>query len=124
MFALLVFDNSYFVDSFWPKKNCSTQKVHLAIINVIKNPARCMLPGILVNFFDRCPYLMGNRFMQWQGNIAINILFLSLLLLLGFLFQIEEPQPTIIASEDQGTAEVIVVVHNFGYMGPFPVYLG
>ena len=124
MFALLVFDNSYFVDSFWPKKNCSTQKVHLAIINVIKNPARCMLPGILVNFFDRCPYLMGNRFMQWQGNIAINILFLSLLLLLGFLFQIEEPQPTIIASEDQGTAEVIVVVHNSGYMGPFPVYLG
>ena len=124
MFALLVFDNSYFVDSFWPKKNCSTQKVHLAIINVIKNPARYMLPGILVNFFDRCPYLMGNRFMQWQGNIAINILFLSLLLLLGFLFQIEEPQPTIIASEDQGTAEVIVVVHNFGYMGPFPVYLG
>ena len=124
MFALLVFDNSYFVDSFWPKKNCSTQKVHLAIINVIKNPARYMLPGILVNFFDRCPYLMGNRFMQWQGNIAINILFLSLLLLLGFLFQIEEPQPTIIASEDQGTAEVIVVVHNSGYMGPFPVYLG
>ena len=124
MFALLVFDNSYFVDSFWPKKNCSTQKVHLAIINVIKNPARYMLPGILVNFFDRCPYLMGNRFMQWQGNIAINILFLSLLLLLGFLFQIEEPQPTIIASEDQGTAEIIVVVHNFGYMGPFPVYLG
>ena len=124
MFALLVLDNSYFVDSFWPKKNCSTQKVHLAIINVIKNPARYMLPGILVNFFDRCPYLMGNRFMQWQGNIAINILFLSLLLLLGFLFQIEEPQPTIIASEDQGTAEIIVVVHNFGYMGPFPVYLG
>ena len=96
----------------------------MAIINVMKNPARYMLPDILVNFFDRCPYLMGNRFMHWQGNIAINILFLSLLLLLGFLFQIEVPQPTIIASEDQGTAEVIVVVHNFGYMGPFPVYLG
>ena len=88
-----------------------------------------MLPGILVNFFDRCPYLMGKRFMHWQGNIAINILFLSLLLLLLLLlglqlFQIEVPQPRIIASEDQGTAEVIVVVHNFGYMGPFPVYLG
>ena len=92
-----------------------------------------MLPGILVNFFDRCPYLMGNRFMHWQGNIAINILFLSflllllslLLLLLGLqLFQIEVPQPRITASEDQGTAEVIVVVRNFGYMGPFPVYLG
>ena len=100
----------------------------------MKNPARYMLPGILVNFFDRCPYLMCNRFMKWQGNIAINILFLSLLLLLlsllllllllGFLFQIEEPQPTIIASEDQETAEVILVVHNSGYMGPFPVYLG
>ena len=98
----------------------------------MKNPARYMLPGILVNFFDRCPYLMGNRFMHWQGNIAINILFLSLLLLLlslllllGLqLFQIEVPQPRIIASEDQGTAEVILVVHNSGYMGPFPVYLG
>ena len=93
----------------------------MAIINVVKNPARYMLPGILVNFFDRCPYLMGNRFMHWQGNIAINILLL--LLLLDFPFQIEAP-PTIIASEDQGTAEVIVVVHNLGYMGPFPVYLG
>ena len=88
-----------------------------------------MLPGILVNFFVRCPYLMGNRFMHWQGNIAINILFLSLLLLLlslllllGFTFQIEVP-PTIIASEDQGTAEVNLVIHNSGSMGPFPVYL-
>ena len=89
----------------------------------MKNPARYMLPGILVNFFDRCPYLMGNRFMHCQGNIAINILFLSLLLLLlGFLFQIEVP-PTIIASEDQGTAEVHLVLHNSGYMGPFPVHL-
>ena len=95
----------------------------------MKNPARYMLPGILVNFFDRCPYLMGNRFMHWQGNIAINILFLSLLLLLlslllllGFTFQIEVP-PTIIASEDQGTAVVNLVLHNSGYMGPFPVYL-
>ena len=52
------------------------------MMNVMKNPARYMLPGILVNFFDRCPYLMGNRFMHWQGNIAINISFLSLLLLL------------------------------------------
>ena len=95
----------------------------MAIINVMKNPARYMLPGILVNFFDRCPYLRGNRFMQWQGNIAINILFLSLLLLLDFLFQIEVPA-TIIASEDQGTAEVHLRIHNSGYMGPFPVYLG
>ena len=118
------------------------------MMNVMKNPARYMLPGILVNFFDRCPYLMGNRFMHWQGNIAINISFLSLLLLLlsllllllslllllllSFLllllglqlFQIEVPQPRIIASEDQGTAEVILVVRNSGYMGPFPVYLG
>ena len=98
----------------------------------MKNPARYMLPGILVNFFDRCPYLMGNRFMHWQGNIAINILFLSLLLLLlsllfllGLqLFQIEVPQPRITASEDQGTAEVIVVVRNFGYMGRFPFIWG
>ena len=122
MFSLLVFDNSYFVDSFWPKKNCSTQKVHLAMMNVMKNPARYMLPGILVNFFDRCPYLMGNRFMQWQGNIAINILLLLLLLLLDFPFQIEVPA-TIIASEDQGTAEVHLLVNNSGYMGQFPVYL-
>ena len=57
--------------------------------------------------------------MHWQGNTAIKIL---LLLLLDFPFQIEAP-PTIIASEDQGTAEVHLLVNNSGYMGPFPVYL-
>ena len=31
---------------------------------------------------------------------------------------------SITASEDQGTAEVILALHNSGYMGPFPVYLG
>ena len=89
----------------------------------MKNPARYMLPGILVNFFDRCPYLMGNRFMHWQGNIAINILLLLLLLLLDFPFQIEAP-PTIIASEDQELLRLLLLYIILVIWARFPFIWG
>ena len=54
--------------------------------------------------------------------IILIVIIIIIIILLGFTFQIEVP-PTIIASEDQGTAEVNLVIHNYGSMEPFPVYL-
>ena len=63
---------------------------------------------------------MGNRSIHWQGNIAINILLL--LLLLGYIVYLVGP-PAIEASEDQGTAEFLLDIADNGYMAQFPVYL-
>ena len=64
---------------------------------------------------------------HWQGNIAINILLLLLLLLLsllllGYLVDLVGP-PEIKASEDQGTAEFLLGIADYGYTAQFPVYL-